>query len=82
MRSMLQTIREGFQSGIVILDMPPVLAGDDVIAVLPQIDCALLVAAAGKSMRPDIEEAARHLQSTDVVRLVLNKVDDAVTRYY
>ena len=82
MRAMLQTIRREFQSWTVILDMPPVLTGDDVIAVLPQIDCALLVASAGKSQRSEIEEAARHLASTDVVRLVLNKVDEDVTRYY
>jgi Mrp family chromosome partitioning ATPase len=82
MRSMLQNVREAFQSWTVILDMPPVLTGDDVIAVLPQIDCALLVAAAGKSVLSDIEEAARHLQAVDVVRVVLNKVPEAVRRYY
>jgi len=82
MRAMLQAIRRDFQSWTVIVDMPPVLTGDDVIAVLPQIDCALLVAAAGKSQRSEIEEAARHLASTDVVRLVLNKVPEDVSRYY
>jgi protein-tyrosine kinase len=82
MNAMLKAIRSDFQSWTVILDMPPVLTGDDVIAVLPQIDCALLVAAAGKSQRSDIEEAARHLTSTDVIRLVLNKVPEDVTRYY
>jgi Mrp family chromosome partitioning ATPase len=82
MRAMLQAIRSDFQSWTVILDMPPVLTGDDVIAVLPQIDCALLVAAAGKSQRSDIEEAARHLAATDVIRVVLNKVPEDVTRYY
>ena len=82
MRTMLQAIRRDFQSWTVMLDMPPVLTGDDVIAVLPQIDCALLVAAAGKSQRAEIEEGARHLASTDVVRLVLNKVPEDATRYY
>ena len=82
MRALLQAIRRDFQSWTVIVDMPPVLTGDDVIAVLPQIDCALLVAAAGKSQRADIEEAARHLTSTDVVRLVINQVPEDVTRYY
>jgi protein-tyrosine kinase len=82
MRAMLQAIRREFQSWTVILDMPPVLTGDDVIAVLPQIDCTVLVAAAGKSQRGDIEEAARHLASADIVRVVLNKVPEDVTRYY
>jgi protein-tyrosine kinase len=82
MRAMLQAIRREFQSWTVILDMPPVLTGADVIAVLPQIDCTVLVAAAGKSQRSDIEEAARHLASADIVRVVLNKVPEDVTRYY
>ena len=34
---------------IIILDLPPILSSDDVIAVLPQIDCVLLVAAVGHS---------------------------------
>jgi hypothetical protein len=41
-----------------------------------------MVAAAGKSLRSDIEEAARHLAATDVIRVVLNKVPEDVTRYY
>jgi Mrp family chromosome partitioning ATPase len=82
MRLMMQSIRQELQSWTVILDMPPVLTGDDVIAILPQIDCALLVAAAGKSMPSEIQEAANHLHSTEVIRLVLNKVPEAVDRYY
>jgi hypothetical protein len=58
------------------------LTGDDVIAVLPQIDCALLVAAAGKSVLSEIEEAARHLLTTEVIRVVLNKVPEQASRYY
>jgi hypothetical protein len=40
------------------------------------------VAAAGKSQRAETGEAARHLASTDVVRLVLNQVPEDMTRYY
>jgi Mrp family chromosome partitioning ATPase len=82
MRSMLQDIKREFRSATVILDLPPVLVSDDVIAILPQIDCVLLVAAAGKSTLAELQEANRHLQSTDVVRLVLNKVPEETTRYY
>jgi Mrp family chromosome partitioning ATPase len=79
---MLQDIKREFRSATVILDLPPVLVSDDVIAILPQIDCVLLVAAAGKSTLAELQEANRHLQSTDVVRLVLNKVPEETTRYY
>src|SRR5262249_5362367 len=49
MSTMLQDFRRDFRSRIVILDMPPMLSSDEVIALLPQIDCVLLVAAVGTS---------------------------------
>jgi hypothetical protein len=60
------------------------LSGDDVIAILPQVDCILLVAAVGTSTIAQIEECNKHLQSVDVVRLVLNKVPklDVNSQYY
>jgi protein-tyrosine kinase len=42
----------------------------------------LLVAAVGTSKVSEIEECNRHLQSAEVVRIVLNKVTDATTMYY
>ena len=82
MRTMLQNIKRDYRSSIVILDMPPILSSDDVIAMIPQIDCVLLVAAVGVSTVPQIEECSRHLQSADVVRIVLNKVPEQSTNYY
>jgi len=82
MGTMLQNIKRDYPSRIVILDLPPMLTSDDVIAILPQVDCVLLVAAVGTSTTAEIEECNRHLQSADVVRLVLNKVPQASTKYY
>ena len=77
MSAMIQQLKVDYQPRIVILDLPPMLSGDDVIAVLPQVDCVLLVAAVGTSTIAQVEECNKHLQSTDVVRLVLNKVPEA-----
>ena len=82
MRATLQNIKRDDKSRIVILDMPPILSSDDVIAILPQIDCVLLVTAVGVSTVPEIEESNRHLQSADIVRIVLNKVPEQSTNYY
>jgi protein-tyrosine kinase len=82
MASVLQTIRRDFASYVVILDMPPVLAGDEVISILPQLDCVLLTAAVGVSTVSDIEQCNRHLRSAEVVRVVLNKTPDPNTGYY
>jgi protein-tyrosine kinase len=49
---------------------------------LPKMDCVLLVAAVGTSTVSEIEECSKHLQSTDVVRFVLNKVPESSTNYH
>ena len=82
MNAMMQQIKTDNQNRIVILDLPPILSGDDVMAILPQVDCVLLVAAAGVSTLSEIDECNKYLQSTDVVRLVLNKVPQANVKYY
>jgi len=78
----LQDLKRDYRSQTIIVDLPPMLAGDDVIAVLPQLDCLLLVAAVGKSKVSEIEECNRHLRSTEVLRLVLNKAPAVETSYY
>jgi Mrp family chromosome partitioning ATPase len=82
MSEMLQQIKMDYQSRIIILDLPPMLSSDDVIAILPQVDTVLLVAAVGISTISQIEECSKHLQSSEVVRLVLNKVPEKMKYYY
>jgi Mrp family chromosome partitioning ATPase len=82
MRTLLQDLRKNYHSHIIILDLPPILSSDDVIALLPQIDCVLLVAAVGTTKVSEIEECNRHLQSSHLVRLVVNKSTDANANYY
>ena len=82
MGAVLHDFRRDYRSRIVILDMPPVLSSDDVIAVLPQIDCLLLVAAAGITTPAEIQDCGKHLQSADVVRVVVNKTSEPSAQTY
>lgn len=82
MTTLLQTLKRDFRSHIIILDMPPILVGDDVISVLPQIESALLVAAVGTTTLSDIKESNKHLKSTPIVRLVINKATEKTDAYY
>ena len=82
LREVLQTLKRDFRACTVILDLPPMLLGDDVLAVLPLVDCALLVTAVGTTTVAEVEECNRYLQSTSVVRVVVNKVPDWNNRYY
>lgn len=82
MTAMMRELRREYYSQTIIVDLPPILTGDDVIAMLPQVDCVLLVAAVGTSTVAEIDECRRHLQSAEVVRVVLNKTSEAGTDYY
>lgn len=80
MSEMLHDLKNEY--GIVLLDLPPTLSSDDVISILPQVDCVLLIAAAGKSTPVEIKKTVDYLESTPMVRLVLNKAADEPHKYY
>src|ERR1700688_2108692 len=82
MSTVLQDIRRDYSGWTVIVDLPPILPSDDVISILPQIDSVLFVAAAGTSTVAEIKACNKHLESTSVVRVVVNKAEDADARYY
>lgn len=79
---LINELRNKYTSRIVIFDLPPVLTSDDVIAVLPKIDCALLVIGNGMSSKSDIEETMHLMGSTNIVGVVLNKAEVQTNNYY
>jgi protein-tyrosine kinase len=63
---------------IIIHDLPPVLAQDDVIAFKPYFDCILMVTAGGVTTPRHMKETARRLgQDKPVVGVILNKAEGA-----
>ena len=81
MAMLFQDLRRTYASQTIIVDLPPILSSDDVLAILPQVDCVLLVVAVGTTKVAEIEECTRHLQSTEVVRIAVNKVPNANAAY-
>jgi protein-tyrosine kinase len=79
MATLLQTIKREFRSRIIILDLPPLLAGDDVLSILPHLQSVLLIAEAGSSSISEIKECTKHLKATPVVRVVINKITERET---
>ncbi len=82
MDSVIEEVRRDFRGSLVILDLPPMLAGDDVIALLPRIDCVMLVTAVGISSVAEVEECNKFLRSANLVRMVVNKVPASNSGYY
>jgi Mrp family chromosome partitioning ATPase len=82
MTTLLQTLKREFRSHVILLDMPPILVGDEVISVLPQIESVLLIAGVGATTSSDIKECNKHLRSTPVIRTVVNKATERTEAYY
>ena len=61
---------------VIIYDMPPMLSSDDFLAFLPQVDCAMLVAAAGETSVPGIAECDRLIGDEKFLGCILNKAAD------
>jgi capsular exopolysaccharide synthesis family protein len=82
MSGMLRQLKQDYQSETIIVDLPPLLSSDDGLAVLPQLDCVLLVTAVETTTVAQVKEASNHLHSTEVVKVVLNKVPRSNSTYY
>lgn len=70
---LITELRERYSDRIVLIDLPPVLAADDVMAILPRIDCVLMVVASGQSSEKEIEESMARLGKANLLGVVLNK---------
>ena len=80
---LISDLRERYSDRIVIFDLPPVLAADDVMTVLPRVDCVLMVVGSGVSTQNEVEEAMNRLSKASVLGVVLNKDEaPAQNAYY
>ena len=67
---------------IVVYDMPPLLAADDMLAFEPIVDSILLVVAEGATRRTDTMKAFELLENSNVIGTVLNRSDERTAAYY
>lgn len=70
----VDAIEAKYRPDVILFDMPPMLASDDTVAFLDQVDCALLVAAAEETPVNEIDQCGKDLAAqTQVLGVVLNK---------
>jgi protein-tyrosine kinase len=70
----LAEVEKTYAPEVMIFDMPPMRAGDDTMAFMGQVDCVLLVAAAGKTTVAQVDACERDLAAqTNVMGVILNK---------
>jgi Mrp family chromosome partitioning ATPase len=71
-RALFREIKVRYPNRIVIYDLPPVLATDDAISFLPQVDAALMVVGDGRTHRDDLLRCLEMLKDTPILGTVLN----------
>jgi Mrp family chromosome partitioning ATPase len=77
----VRRLRAGPQR-IVVFDMPPLLAGDDVLAFAPHVDALLVVVAEGVTTRETLLAAKELIKGFNVVGTVLNRSSEGSANHY
>lgn len=78
---LIEEVKRG-DDRIVIFDMPPVFAGDDVLAFAPYVDAVLIVLSQGTTKRASLVGLRELLQHVNVIGTVLNRSSERVAPYY
>ncbi len=74
MRDALDAVERRWRPDVMLFDMSPMLASDDNVGFLGNVDCALLVAAAETTTLSNIDICEKEIaQLTNVLGVVLNK---------
>ena len=73
MAELVQSLEAESPRRVVIFDMPPVLAADDVLAFSPQVDGLLLVVGEGTTSRDSLRSAKEVLGEMNLLGVVLNR---------
>jgi capsular exopolysaccharide synthesis family protein len=83
MLSLTKQLKTRYPDRLVIYDLPPLLASDDALAFLPQLDGCMLVVEEGKTRTQDLERALDLLKDAKLIGTILNKSqNDNVAHYY
>jgi len=73
--------KERYPERLVIFDLPPILVGDDVVALSQNLDALLLVVADGKSHRREVSRAIELLHDVNILGVVLNMGNAIESQY-
>jgi protein-tyrosine kinase len=79
----LRTMLAKLDPDVVLYDLPPTLACDDVIAFLPHVDGVLLVAGGGITAAEDVRKCERlFADQVPLIGVILNMAEDPVLEPY
>jgi len=84
MIELVHELKSRYEDRVILFDMPPVLAGDDVLAFLPYLDAVMLVIEEGRTTKEELSRAYELLSDGKILGTVLNKSSETavVSGYY
>jgi protein-tyrosine kinase len=82
MSELLVKLKSANGSPIIVVDTPPMLLCDDVLALIPVIDCITLSIAEKMSKAEEVIACERHLKSVNYLGLVLTKSQELQEHTY
>ena len=80
-RTLVDELAQRYPARIVVYDLPPVLAADDTLAFLPNVDAVLLVVRDGKTLQRDLQRTLDLISTKPLLGSVLNRADAQTTPY-
>ena len=72
---LVEELKTRYPDRLVLFDMPPMLACDDVLAFSPYVDAVMLVVEEGKTTKDELRRCYELLEHTNILGTVLNKAD-------
>ena len=72
---LVEELKTRYPDRLVLFDMPPMLACDDVLAFAPYVDAVMLVIEEGKTTKDELRRCYELLENTNILGTVLNKAD-------
>lgn len=84
MTKFVEQAKQRYSERIVVFDLPPVLVGDDVVALSQHLDALLLVVEDGQTQSDEFLRATELLHDVNLIGVVLNKASKATNQseYY
>jgi len=79
--SLIGELRSRYAGGLIVLDMPPVLATDDVVAFSAHWDAALVVVEDGRTTDSDLRRCLELLKGKPIIGTVLTKSHEVLPDY-
>jgi Mrp family chromosome partitioning ATPase len=73
MHDLIKELKDRYKSRIIIFDLPPLLATDDALSLIPYFDASLMVVEDGRNTKDELKASLKVLSKTHFLGTVLNK---------